>query len=66
MGTAIDIIVALASRIPELIAAWRAARAAGRDPGSITLSEFMSTDAVASIQDSIDKSEEFENRFRDG
>lgn len=66
MGTAINIILTLVSRIPQLVEAWKKARAAGRDPGSIKLEEFMSTDAVASIQNSIDKSEEFEGRFQDG
>lgn len=57
----IQIATALVQGIPKLIAAVKA----GRNPGDVKLSEFISTDAIATIDEAINTSRSFEDKFND-
>ena len=53
---------ALIGGIPKLIEAIKA----GKNPDDIKLSDFISTDAVKTVQEAIDEASDFKDKFRDG
>lgn len=55
----IALITGLAEGIPRLIKAVQAAVKAGRNPGDVKLSEFMSTDALTKVQDTNEDIDDF-------
>lgn len=65
MTTAITILTAIIAALPKLIDAWKKAKAAGKDPGSVNLAEFLSTDALQAIDEAINEAQTFLDKFED-
>ena len=59
MDTVVKLASALIEGIPNIIKAIKA----GRNPNDIKLSEVISTDAIATVQEAIDTAKSFEDQF---
>jgi hypothetical protein len=59
----IALVQGVASGLPALIKAVKAAIAAGKDPGDVKLSDFMSSDALDKVKDT---NEDIEDYIKNG